>query len=566
MTSIKYIHILSVTRTVSVTGFLRTVVAVAAVLVPFLVCAVGSGQSVYGDGQVMWLRMKPSDDMPKIETRDRTPVARTAVRELQAYWKGGNVLLVVDNSMQDNDGFRIEWNGDRHLTVVRARHSAGLLYGAYELLRIQQTCGYGLLLDNASACGKAAPKSWKRIATGRKTVCVSASFPAFDYRMIGLYDGTEDDKDSDGKDSCLLVWTEINGNEGTMSIDLKERLAAYSRAGASVGINGTVLNGADLECDVLKPEYLDKVRVVANALRPYGMKTFLSVSMFSPVTVGGLDSADPLDMSVKDWWKKKVKEVYARIPDFGGFLVNADHGVLSGPDDYLSPYVSEANMLADALAQYGGVVIWRGHYCGYGAADEYTGLMAAEFKALDGKFASNVVLQFNPVAADMTPLEPYARIFGQIRQTPMLVELQIAPDRLVSGESQSNIVPVWKDFFHIVYINQAGRRYDSSTGISSVLVGPSRISGMAGTLSEAGGCMLYGDSCTQANWYAFGRLAWNPSLAVDSIAGEWLRQTSVADTVPAADVGGFVSSGKDGNAADSHRSDSPQFVVVARRH
>lgn len=542
MAEMKHIHINKYIILKPVFSFLHIFVAVVVMSVSFASGISAAGLTDGGDESELWLRMKPTDNVPHIYTHDRTPVARTAVRELQAYWREGSVQLSIDNSMPDNDGFKIEWDRNKAQTVVRAKHSAGLLYGAYELLRMQQTGSFDSLRKRAVTSGKYATVLKKGNKCKSGIVSVAASFPAFDYRLIDIsgYDDSTAGGVSPGK--ALLEWNEVNGKMGTMSIDQKEKFAAFARASSSVGINCAIVSGADLGHVILTPYYISKVREVARTLRPYGIKTFVSVNMSSPVTVGDLNSADPYDISVKGWWEKKVKEIYTLIPDFGGIVVNYEYQGMSGPDDYHSPLVDGINMLAGVLAQYGGVVIWRSPASGNGADETYAGLLASEFKSFDGKLASNVMLQFNPVLSDLTPFEPYARIFSQIKQTPMLVELPITPENVCAGDSVRYQAPLWKDLFQIIYVDEAGRRYDESTGVSSVLVGPSRISGMSGTLSGVSDGQLSVESNTLANWYAFGRLAWNPSLTADSIADEWSRLVSA------------------GNHTDSNKGDFYDFL------
>lgn len=525
----KHIHINQDILLKPVFSFLHIFVAVVVMSVSSVAGISAAGLTDGDDESGLWLRMKPTDNVPHIYTHDRTPVVRTAVRELQAYWREGSVQLSIDNSMPDNDGFKIEWDRNKELTIVRARHSAGLLYGAYELLRMQQTGSFDSLRKRAVTSGKYATVLEKGKKRKSGIVSVAASFPAFDYRLIDI--STHDDSTAGGVSTLkvLLAWNEVNGKMGTMSIDQKEKFAAFARASSSVGINSAIVSGTDLGRVILTSYYISKVRELARTLRPYGIKTFVSVSMFSPVTVGYLNSADPYDISVKEWWEKKVKEIYTLIPDLGGFVVNYEYQGMSGPDDHHSPLVDGINMLAGVLAQYGGVVIWRSPAIGNGADETYAGHLASEFKSFDGKLASNVMLQFNPVLSDLTPFEPYARIFSQIKQTPMLVELPVTPENVCAGDSVRYQAPLWKDLFQIIYVDEAGRRYDESTGVSSVLVGPSRISGMSGTLSGVPDSQLSVENNTLANWYAFGRLAWNPSLTADSIADEWLRLVSAGN-------------------------------------
>ena len=457
--------------------------------------------AVRNAGPRLWTDMEPSVDVPEIKARDRSVLTRTAVRELSAYWHGGDVLLSIDNSMPDNDGFRIEWGGCGRTTVVKARRSSGLLYGAYELLRVQQTSGIGAMTERAVEYGFAVRNMEEDKHEGGSCVRVTSSFPAFSYRLLEY-----NDRIVEGQ------WNDINGGRGTMGIDLKERITAYARANASIGINGCVLNGAEVATDVLNSRYLNKARAVAGSLRPYGIRAYLSVSLDSPVAVGGLATANPLDASVKDWWKKKIKEIYAKIPDFGGFIINADYAGLLGPDDYGHSCADGVNLRGSCCNGNGGSVM----------------PAVTDITSIDGLLASNVIMQLNPFSCAFQPIDTCIRMLDGMKKTPAMIEC-----RLTDGFSPGSDAPVsfaqkWKEFFYIIYIV----RYVSQAYLSSVspdvLVGAPDISGLAGTFSMDNPAASMDVSHVLANWYAFGRLAWNPTLRSDSIARELLQQTSVA--------------------------------------
>ena len=216
--------------------------------------------------------------------------------------------------------------------MVKARRSAGLLYGAYELLRMQQTGNISLK---------------------------ETSTPAFEYRILNHWDNPDGSVERGYAGKSIWKWDEIDGNEGTMSLDLKERLTTYARANASIGINGIVINNVNASPSILSLEYIKKVKVIAGLLRPYGIKTYVSVNFASPMVLDGLETADPLNDKVRAWWKKKAKEIYKEIPDFGGFLVKANSEGQPGPGDYHRTHADGANMLAEALAPHKGIVMWR---------------------------------------------------------------------------------------------------------------------------------------------------------------------------------------------------------------
>ena len=257
---------------------------------------------------------------------------------------------------------------------------------------------------------------------------------------------------------------------------------------------------------MMTAEYINKVKVIANILRPYGIRVYLSINFASPMALGYTKTADPLDKKVQQWWKKKAKEIYATIPDFGGFLVKANSEGQPGPGDYHRTHADGANMLADAVKPYGGIIMWRSFV--YGAnhkGEDRVKQAVSEFKGMDGKFRDNVILQSKNGPLDFQPREPYAPIFDNIKQTPQIAELQITQEYLGQSKHLTYLAPMWKEFFEFVNPDK--------------LVG---ISGVANIGDDANWC---GHPFSQANWYAFGRLAWNPSLTAEEIAHEWLVQT-----------------------------------------
>lgn len=482
--------------------------------------------AVRNAGPRLWTDMEPSVDVPEIKARDRSVLTRTAVRELSAYWHGGDVLLSIDNSMPDNDGFRIEWGGCGRTTVVKARRSPGLLYGAYELLRVQQTSGIGAMTERAGGYGVAGRNMEEDKHEGGSCVRVTSSFPAFSYRLLEYNDRIVEGANAGCQGNGMLQWDDINGGRGTMGIDLKERIIAYARANASIGINGCVLNGAEVATDVLNSRYINKVRAVAGSLRPYGIRAYLSVSLDSPVAVGGLATANPLDASVKDWWKKKIKEIYAKIPDFGGFIINADYAGLLGPDDYGHSCADGVNLLANLLAQYGGIVVWRGSCCNGNGGSVMPAV--TDITSIDGLLASNVIMQLNPFSRAFQPIDTCIRMLDGMEKTPAMIECRLTDGFSAGSDAPVSFAQKWKEFFYIIYIV----RYVSQAYLSSVSpdvpAGAPDISGLAGTFSMDNPAASMDVSHVLANWYAFGRLAWNPTLRSDSIARELLRQTSEA--------------------------------------
>lgn len=321
--------------------------------------------------------------------------------------------------MPDNDGFAIVKPADGGPIEVKARRSAGLLYGAYELLRMQET-GNGVSNETSS--------------------------PAFEYRVLNHWDNPDGSVERGYAGKSIWKWDEINGDKGTMSIDLKERLTTYARANASIGINGSVINNVNASPSILSLEYIKKVKVIADLLRPYGIKTYISVNFASPMVLDGLKTADPLNSEVSAWWKKKAKEIYKEIPDFGGFLVKANSEGQPGPGDYNRTHADGANMLAEALAPHKGIVMWRSFVYGNHEGEDRVKQAITEFEDLDGKFAKNVILQSKNGPLDFQPREPYAPIFDQMKQTPMWAELQITQEYLGQSLHLVYLAPMWKEF------------------------------------------------------------------------------------------------------------------------
>ena len=297
---------------------------------------------------------------------------------------------------------------------------------------------------------------------------------------------------------------------------------AYARANASVGINGTVLNNVNASPRVLDSLHLAKVRQIADVLRPYGMKVYLSINFSSPMALGGLPTADPLDTRVAGWWRDKVEEIYALIPDFGGFLVKANSEGLPGPQDYDRTHADGANMLADALAPHGGVVMWRAFVYNPTEADRakqaYT-----EFLPLDSSFRENVIIQVKNGPVDFQPREPFSPLFGAMRHTPVMPEFQITQEYLGFSNHLVFLAPLYEECLDSdTYACGPGSTVARVTDGSAFPLSRTAIAGVANIGLDTNWC---GHHFAQANWYAFGRLAWCDTLSSETIAEEWLRQT-----------------------------------------
>ena len=457
--------------------------------------------SAQSDGSQLWLGKQYANSCQVISQLPDDATAKIAKQELENNWRGKNVELKIDKSLNLGEGYNIyarpAQQGDniQYEATITASNPIGLLYGAYELIRLQNTDAYNTGSGNQQNFSKAIDETEK---------------PQVGLRILNHWDNLDGSIERGYAGKSIFKWEEIklgkNGKGGSISKSLHDRLITYARANASLGINGSVLNNVNASPKMMTAEYINKVKVIANILRPYGIRVYLSINFASPMALGYTKTADPLDKKVQQWWKKKAKEIYATIPDFGGFLVKANSEGQPGPGDYHRTHADGANMLADAVKPYGGIIMWRSFV--YGAnhkGEDRVKQAVSEFKGMDGKFRGNVILQSKNGPLDFQPREPYAPIFDNIKQTPQIAELQITQEYLGQSKHLTYLAPMWKEFFGFVNPDR--------------LVG---ISGVANIGDDANWC---GHPFSQANWYAFGRLAWNPSLTAEEIAHEWLVQT-----------------------------------------
>ena len=304
---------------------------------------------------------------------------------------------------------------------------------------------------------------------------------------------------------------------------IDQRYIDYARANASIGINGTVLNNVNANALILTPQYLEKVEALANTFRPYGIKVYLTARFSAPIEIGKLKTADPYDAEVKNWWKEKAKEIYKRIPDFGGFLVKANSEGQPGPQNYGRNHVDGANMLADAVAPFGGIVMWRAFVYSEHDVNDRAKQAYSEFVPYDGQFRDNVIVQVKNGAIDFQPREPFHPMFGAMPKTPLMMEFQITQEYL--GFS-THLVYLPK-LFQEVLESDTYRKGKGST-VAKVIDGSlenHKITGIAGVANIGNDINWTGHPFAQANWYGFGRLAWNPYLDSETIADEWLRMT-----------------------------------------
>jgi alpha-glucuronidase len=305
------------------------------------------------------------------------------------------------------------------------------------------------------------------------------------------------------------------------------RLRDYARANASVGINGSTLNNVNANSQILSAEYLRKVAAIADTFRPYGVRVYLSARFSAPIELGGLNTADPLDPEVAAWWKKKADEIYRLIPDFGGFLVKANSEGQPGPRTYNRSHADGANMLAAALAPHGGVVIWRAFV--YDVKPDYDRAAAAydNLRPFDGKFAANVLLQVKNGPVDFQPREPFHPLFGAMPKTQVMLEAQITQEYLGFANHLVFLPQMWSEVLRSDTYAK-GRGSTVSKVIDGSLYGQ-RLTGIAGVANTGSDRNWTGHHFGQANWYGFGRLAWNPYLTAHQIAEEWTKMTFTPD-------------------------------------
>jgi len=312
------------------------------------------------------------------------------------------------------------------------------------------------------------------------------------------------------------------------------RIAAYGRANASLGINGTVLNNVNAQARSLSHPYLLKAKAVADVLRPYGIRVYLSANFAAPKTIGGLPVSDPLDPAVARWWREKAGEIYGLIPDFGGFLVKANSEGQPGPQDYGRTHADGANVLADAVAPHGGIVMWRAFVYDPEVDPDRVKRAYLEFKPLDGRFRDNVLVQVKNGPLDFQPREPFSPLFGAVPKTPLVAELQVTQEYLGHSTHLVYLAPMWREFLDADTF-AAGPGSTVAKVVDGSLHRYPR-SGMAGVANTGRETNWTGHDFGQANWYAYGRLAWNPDLTSEAIADEWIAMTWTRDRDAAAAI------------------------------
>ncbi|MDR2126679.1 MAG: alpha-glucuronidase [Prevotellaceae bacterium] len=448
------------------------------------------------DGSRLWLR-SDTTAQATVTANKQSPVIAVAIHELQTQWQGAPVRLniAVTKAIKSlgNDGYLIDGNPQTVVTITSASEQ-GLLYGAYHLLRLQATQKMPAVLTVAES-------------------------PKYERRILNHWDNMDRSIERGYAGRSLWEWEKL---PDTLSPRYKE----YARANASIGINGTVLNNVNANPQILTAEYLAKVKALADIFRPYGLKVYLSVNFAASKTLGGLPDADPLNKEVIQWWNNKAKEIYALIPDFGGFLVKANSEGQSGPQDYGRTHADGANMLADALKPYKGIVMWRAFV--YNPTKEDRAKQAyQEFVPLDGQFRDNVIIQIKNGPVDFQPREPFSPLFGALQRTQEMIEFQITQEYLGFSNHLVYLAPLFKETLDSD--TYAGGQGSTVAKITDGTLRPAKVTAIAGVANTGDSANWCGHYFAPANWYAFGRLAWNHELTSEQIADEWLRMTFTAD-------------------------------------
>lgn len=491
-----------------------------------LVGALGIAPARAEDGYDLWLRYRPlpaaqagmvAAQATSVLRDERDPTIELAAAELERGLSGltgrkvtaggvadGAVVIGTTKSARiaalrlpltglGREGFvlRSATVDGRRVTVVAGNSPIGVLYGAFRLLRIAQTTG-----------------SIAKLAVTDR--------PRLGLRLLNHWDNLDRYVERGYAGRSLWDWQKLPGFADPRYTD-------YARANASIGINGTVLNNVNASADILKPEFLGKVEKLAGIFRPWGIKVYVSARFSAPIEIGGLKTADPLDPQVAAWWKAKADEIYARIPDFGGFLVKANSEGQPGPGDYKRSHADGANMLAAAVKPHGGIVMWRAFVYANEKPEDRVRQAYSEFEPLDGKFADNVIVQVKNGPIDFQPREPFHPLFGAMPRTPLMMEVQITKEYMGFATHLVYLGTMWQEV-----LRSDTHRPHKGVTVADVLdrpVRPGAPTGMAGVANIGTDRNWSGSQFDQANWYAFGRLAWNPDGDARQIAQDWATQT-----------------------------------------
>jgi len=399
----------------------------------------------------------------------------------------------IDTAALGSEGFAIltQATKGRPTTVITANTEIGMLYGVFHYIRLLQT---EQQINNLNI----------------------VSVPKIKLRMLNHWDNLNRTVERGYAGFSLWNWHTLPGY-------IDQRYIDYARANASIGINATVLTNVNANATILTHAWLEKVKALADAFRPYGIKVFLTARFSAPVEIGGLKTADPLDPSVQQWWQQKVAEIYSLIPDFGGFLVKANSEGQPGPQNYGRNHADGANMMATALAPYKGVVLWRAFVYSNENPEDRHKQAYNDFVPLDGQFNNNVMVQVKNGAIDFMPREPFHPLFGAMPHTPLAMEFQVTQEYLGQGTNLVYLAPLMKECLESDTYSQG-----SGSTIAKVIdgsLGNAQLTAIAGVANIGNDINWCGHPFAQANWYALGRLAWNHNLSSEQIADEWLRMS-----------------------------------------
>jgi alpha-glucuronidase len=506
-----------------------------AILSAFL-CFGLANQGHAEDGYDLWLRYQPLESGAKARVAPRftgvvmdgdSPTMRAARDELGRAYQGmlgqplvsfsalqdgavlvasqgspllGGVSLSFSKLSEEGYLIRTATVQGKRVTVIAGRSDIGALYGVYRFLQTLQT---GQAIDGLDI----------------------ADSPKLKVRVLNHWDNLNRHVERGYAGLSLWDWQKL-------PLYKDPRYTDYARANASIGINGTVLTNVNANADILRPDYLQKVKALAEVFRPYGIKVYLTARFSAPIELGGLKTADPLDPAVRAWWKAKIDEIYTVIPDFGGLLVKANSEGQPGPADYHRTHAEGANMMADALAPHHGILMWRAFVYAAENAEDRHKQAYTEFQPLDGKFRDNVLVQVKNGAIDFQPREPFHPLFGAMPKTPLMMEFQITKEYLGFATHLAYLGTMWEEALEADTFRPA--RGSTVAKVIETPVDEGAATGMAGVANIGTDRNWSGSQFDQANWYAFGRFAWNPDAKAEAIARDWAAMTwgeGAADTV-----------------------------------